>query len=84
MLLEVKKVRYLDGYRLELHFNDESVKEVDLAGELYGEVFEPLQEETYFKQVAVNPETNTIEWPNGADLAPEFLHKIGKDVEQMA
>ena len=84
MLLQVTKVRYLDGYRLELHFNDESVKEVDLAGELYGEVFEPLRQEAYFKQVAMNRETNTIEWPNGADLAPEFLHKIGKDVEQMA
>ena len=83
-LLEVTKVRYLDDYRLELHFNDESVKEVDLVGELYGEVFEPLREEAYFKQVAVNVETNTIEWPNGADLAPEYLHEIGQDVEQLA
>lgn len=84
MLLQVTQVRYLDGFRLELHFNDARVKEVDLADELYGEVFEPLRDEAYFKQVAVNPETNTIEWPNGADLAPEFLHAIGKDVEQMA
>ena len=83
-LLQVTKVRYLDGYRLELHFNDESVKEVDLAGELYGEVFEPLREEAYFRQVAVNAETTTIEWPNGADLAPEDLHEIGHDVEQLA
>ena len=84
MLLQVTKVRYLAGYRLELHFNDESVKEVDLAGELYGEVFAPLREQAYFRQVAVNRETNTIEWPNGADLAPEFLHEIGKDIEQLA
>jgi len=84
MLLQVTKVEYLDGYRLELHFNDGSVKEVDLGGELYGEVFEPLREAAYFKEVVVNPETNTIEWSNGADLAPEFLHEIGKDVEQLA
>ncbi len=84
MLLQVTEVEYLDGYRLEIHFNDESVKEVDLADELYGDVFERLRDKSRFRQVVVNPETNTIEWPNGADLAPEYLHKIGKDVEQAA
>lgn len=60
------------------------VKEVDLKDELYGEVFEPLKDIALFKQVTVNPETNTIEWPNGADFAPEFLHEIGKTVQQVA
>jgi hypothetical protein len=38
----------------------------------------------YFRRVAVNPETGTIEWPNGADFAPEFLHDIGRPVHQVA
>ena len=84
MFLHVIDVRYLEDYRLELSFNDGSNKEVDLNGELYGEVFESLREVEYFKQVVVNEETNTIEWPNGADFAPEFLHEIGKDVKQVA
>ena len=84
MFLHVTDVRYLEDYKLELSFNDGVTKEVDLKGELYGEVFEPLREVEYFKQVVVNEETNTIEWPNGADFAPEFLHEIGKDVKQVA
>lgn len=84
MILHVTSVRYAGDYRLRLEFNDGRVKEVNLAKELYGEVFEPLRDREVFQKVALNPETGTIEWPNGADLAPEFLSDIGKDVEQVA
>lgn len=77
-------VRPLEGYTLRVEFNDGSVKDVDLTGELYGEVFEPLKDSEFFRTVAVNPETGTIEWPNGADFAPEFLHERGTAVHQVA
>ncbi|MDQ3013511.1 MAG: DUF2442 domain-containing protein [Acidobacteriota bacterium] len=51
---------------------------------LYGEVFEPLKETAYFRQVAVNQDTNTVEWPNGADYAPEVLYQIGSVMRQVA
>jgi hypothetical protein len=84
MFLHVTRVSYLQLYELELEFSDGIVKRVDLARELYGEVFEPLKDLSSFKQVALNEETNTIEWPNGADFAPEFLYEIGKEVKQVA
>ena len=84
MLLQVTHVEPLGDFRLRLSFSDGSVKEVDLASELYGEVFEPLKQPEFFGRVSVNPETNTIEWPNGADFAPEFLHRIGRDVRRIA
>lgn len=84
MFLHVVRVRYIDGYRLEVAFNDGLVKEIDLKDELYGEVFEPLKAVEFFKQVAVDAETNTIAWPNGADFAPEFLYEVGKEVRQVA
>ncbi len=84
MFLHVTDVRLTKAYELRVTFSDGVVKEVDLAKELYGEVFEPLKDPELFKQVRVNPETNTIEWPNGTDFAPEFLYAIGKEVKQVA
>jgi hypothetical protein len=81
MFLHVTDVIYLEGYKLRLTFNDGVVKDVDLEAELYGQVFEPLKDVEFFKKVAVNPDTNTIEWPNGADLAPEFLYETGQELE---
>ena len=83
MFLHVAGVTYLRDYRLSLEFNDGVVKEVDLKGELYGQVFEPLKDVDFFRQVALNPDIGTIEWPNGADFAPEFLYEIGEEVERV-
>jgi hypothetical protein len=84
MFLHVTGVSYIGDYRLRLEFSDGVVKEVELGGELHGQVFEPLKDPGFFRQVEVNQETNTIEWPNGADFAPEFLYEIGKEVKEVA
>lgn len=36
-------------------------------------MFEPLKDRALFAKVAIHPELETVTWPNGADLAPEFL-----------
>lgn len=84
IFLHVKKVEYLDDYEVRIIFNDGTVKEVDLKKELYGEMFEPLKDLNLFKKVKVNKDTNTIEWENGADFAPEFLYEIGKTIKKAA
>jgi hypothetical protein len=48
--------------------------EIDLEKELWGPVFEPLKDVAEFAKVRFDPEADTIVWPNGADLAPEFLY----------
>lgn len=72
-MLDVVEVRHLHDYVLWLRFEDGTQGEVDLRAELWGEMFEPLRDLAFFRRVAVNPDTGTIEWPNGADLAPESL-----------
>ena len=82
MFLHVVKIRYTGEYRLEVTFDNGDVREADLKDELYGEIFEPLTDLSLFKQAKVNKETRTVEWPNGADFAPEFLHEVGKETKQ--
>jgi hypothetical protein len=84
MFLHVTRVEYQGGYSLLLDFNDGTSKEIDLTNELHGTVFEPLKDPAFFARAAVNPETMTIEWPNGADLAPEYLYELGTKVKQVA
>jgi hypothetical protein len=73
MILHVKEAKYLHGYVIWLRFNDGAEGMVDLKDELYGEVFEPLNNIERFKSFKVDPDLETIVWDNGADLAPEFL-----------
>ena len=73
MFLHVKEAKYLHDYVIWLEFNDGSQGEIDLGGELEGEVFGPLKDVEAFKRFRVDPELGTIVWENGADLAPEFL-----------
>ena len=39
-----------------------------------GPIFEPLRNPAVFSQFQIHPEFHTLVWPNGADIAPEFLH----------
>lgn len=73
-MIKVAAARYVNEYVIWLRFSDGTEGEIDLRDELYGEVFEPLKNLDVFKTFFVNPEWGTIAWPNGADLAPEFLY----------
>jgi hypothetical protein len=71
----VVEARYVRDYVIWLRFSDGLEGEVDLREELDGPVFEPLRQLEAFQSVYLHPELRTIAWPNGADLAPEFLHE---------
>ena len=68
--------RHESDYRVWLRFSDGLEGVVDLSAELHGAVFEPLRELASFRQLRFDPDTHTVPWPNGADLAPEHLHEL--------
>ena len=73
MFLHVLEARYVRDHVLWLRFNDGAAGEIDLAAELNGPVFGPLQDIERFKQFSVT--CHTLMWPNGADFASEFLRE---------
>jgi len=74
MFLHVIEAKYIEGYTVEVSFNDGRKGIVDLSVALKGPVFEPLKEVSAFSQLRVDQELETIVWPNGADLAPEYIY----------
>jgi len=80
MFLHVTDAVYDKNYILKLKFNNGAEGTIDLAEELYGEIFEPLKNIDLFQNFMLTG--RTIEWPNGADFAPEYLWKMaGLSVE---
>ena len=75
-ILHIVEARPRGGHVLELLFDNGIRKAVDLSEILKGPVFQPLLEPDYFAQVAVDPVSGTVVWPNGVDLAPESLFAL--------
>ncbi len=73
-LIWVTDAKYVDGYKIDITFNDGVNKVVDLSNRLNGILFEPLKDINYFKNFRINGWT--IEWSEELDLAPEYLYSL--------
>jgi hypothetical protein len=73
-LLKITSAKYLGDYSFHLEFNNGTAGEANITNELWGEVFEPLKDDSKIKGFHI--ENGTLEWPNGADLAPEYLYEL--------
>jgi hypothetical protein len=84
MFPDVKSVRYLHDYQLELTFADGVNGRIDFAPWIVGQggVFAPLEDKNFFAQVSVNVDIGTIVWPNDVDFDPEVLysHVTGRQI----
>ncbi len=75
MTPRLARAEYLGDYKIGVTFDDGREGVIDLEDELWGDVFEPLKEPEIFRRFRVDTELDTIVWPTGADLAPEFLYE---------
>jgi uncharacterized protein DUF2442 len=74
-LIKVISANYVADYILELTFNDGVKAEIDFSQwiDRYP-FFAPLANLEYFKNFSLDGWT--VIWEDGADIAPETLHKI--------
>jgi hypothetical protein len=79
VLVDVTDVRVLSRYVTELTFDDGSVKVIDLEDWLTGPDFGWLLEDyPAFCEVAVDSESGTIRFSNGAEFSPAGLYLAAK------
>lgn len=75
MIPRLTKAHHVRDHVILVRFSDGTEGEVDLSAELEGEVFVPLKDPAFFRQLRLDPELHAVVWPNGADFAPEFLYE---------
>jgi hypothetical protein len=68
------RVEARSGYRLFVEFSDGVSGEIDLSMRLFGSMFEPLKDPSFFAKVHID-EFGAPCWPNGADLAPDAIYE---------
>ena len=78
-LLWITKAEYVNDFKINIQFNTDEKGTVDLKNKLDKKIFEPLKNETFFKNFKLNKWT--IDWENGADFSPEFLYNRLEKIE---
>jgi hypothetical protein len=75
MLTKITRLEKLDANRLRVSFNDgsEGVDDFTALVSEPGPMLEPLRDEAYFARVFL--EFGAPTWPNGFDIAPEWLRR---------
>lgn len=74
-LPRLQNARYMKDYIIELEFNDGVKGKVDFTNNLDVGPLKELTDKELFSKFEVHPIAKTLVWPNGADIAPEFLRE---------
>lgn len=82
--MKIKVVEIFPGYILRLEYENDEVR-IFNGKELHGlsAFFDELKNPEYFKQVKIAPILkNTVVWPHGQDMAPEWLYEKSEAIQQ--
>jgi hypothetical protein len=70
---EIKRVLRIDYY-LELIFEDDSVRAIDLAPHFKIDLATILNREPNTKKVSIHPKAHSIIWDDGSEISADFLY----------
>ena len=73
-IYRVSSFEIVGPYTLRVRFDDNTDQVVNFQPVLAGELYGPLQDSSLFNRVQIDPEVQTLVWPNGADFDPATLH----------
>lgn len=73
-IYRVRSFEIVAPYTSRVRFDDDTEQTINFEPVLGGELYRPLRDLSLFNQVRIDPEVNTLVWPNGADFDPATLH----------
>ncbi len=73
-IYRVRSFEIVSAYTLRVRFDDGAEQTIYFRPILAGELYSPLRNLDLFNQVRIDPEVQTLVWPNGADIDPATLH----------
>ena len=73
-ICRVRSFEIVSAYTLRVRFDDYTEQTIDFQPILAGELYGPLRDLELFNRVRIDPEVETLVWPNGADFDPATLH----------
>lgn len=74
-IFRVRSFEIVAPYRLRVGFDDNTEQTIDFRPVLAGELYGSLRNLELFERVRIDPEAETLVWPNGADFDPATLHE---------
>lgn len=72
---KIVEIKVLEGYKVWIQFEDGIQGTLDLSDLVGKGVFASWKDPEEFAKVFIDPETHTLAWPGGVDLAPDALYE---------
>ena len=82
-IYRVQAYEIIGPYTLRVQFDDQTWQTINFEPILRGALYGPLRDLDLFNQVRIDPEVDTLAWPNGADFDPATLHDWPEHAEAM-
>lgn len=79
----VRSAEVIGPYTLRVRFDDQTEQVINFDPVLAGPLYGPLRDPEIFNQARIDPEVETVVWPNGADFDPAALHDWPEHVEAL-
>lgn len=80
-MITIAKVKHVEGYILEISFDDDCVKQFDFSKLIsFTGMAEPLKNPEYFKTAEIISDGRAFGWENGYDCCADWARYFAKDL----
>jgi hypothetical protein len=76
MYIGIKEIIEINEYNILIKFTNDEIKQLDMKPFLNKGMYADLVDQDLFNKARIS--FDTIEWPNGVDVDPEFVYKYSK------